>query len=191
MKRGTVLTTRRLRLRTWRRSDVRAYDTHCNTPDVMAWLGGVMSPRQLRQDFEYFERQQRRNGFSFWVVERKSDQAFLGFCGLVRITERASPLGGEIEIGWRIRSDMWRRGYGYEAADRVLAFAFSYVCPKRVVSRVAVGNEASEGLMRKLGMIHAASLDHVLNDRTKLKVFVIDAERFERMDEGCEGFHEL
>jgi RimJ/RimL family protein N-acetyltransferase len=174
MKRGTVLTTRRLRLRTWRRSDMRPYDKHCNTPEVMAWLGGVMTPQELRQDYHYFARQQRRNGFTFWVVERKSDRAFLGFCGIVRIDEPTSTVFGEVEIGWRLRSDMWRRGYAFEAADRVLVYAFEYICPNRIVSRVAARNRPSQALMRKLGMRRRPKLDYVhAYDQTRLRVYVI------------------
>lgn len=175
----TILTTRRLRLRQWRRADIKLYARHCNTPEVMEWLGGVMTPRQVLLDYEYFQRQQRRNGFTFWVLERKSDKAFLGFCGLVRITERSSGLFGELEIGWRVRADKWRRGYAHEAAISVFELAFSTLEVPMLVSRVAVCNERSEALMQKLGMRHRPSLDYVHPaDRTHLRVYSIAANEW-------------
>ena len=171
----TILTTRRLHMRQWRRVDLQPYARHCNTPDVMEWLGGVMTPRQVVLDFEYFQRQQRRNGFTFWVLERKSDRAFMGFCGLVRVTERSSTVLGQVEIGWRLRSDMWRRGYAFEAATRVLQFAFTDLDLPIVVSRVAAGNEPSQALMCKLYMRRVSELDYVHPaDRTPLLVYSIE-----------------
>jgi RimJ/RimL family protein N-acetyltransferase len=180
----TILTTRRLRLRQWRRSDLTLYARHCNTAAVMEWLGGVMTPRGLRQEYDYFQRQQRRNGFTFWVMERKSDKALLGFCGLVRVTERSSTVLGEVEIGWRVRSDMWRRGYAYEAAQAVLRYAFTELCISAVVSRAAAGNEASQALMHKLGMRRAPNLDYIYpSDRTLLCVYVITRDECLRLEQ--------
>jgi RimJ/RimL family protein N-acetyltransferase len=56
-------------------------------------------------------------GFTFWALERKSDRALLGFCGL----KLADAPGGEAiaglhEIGWRLREDCWGQGYAKEAA---------------------------------------------------------------------------
>lgn len=180
----TILTTQRLRLRQWRRSDLQPYARHCNTDAVMEWLGGVMTPRQVRQDYDYFQRQQRRNGFTFWVMERKSDKALLGFCGLVRVTERSSTVLGEVEIGWRVRSDMWRRSYAFEAAHAVLRYAFADLGIETVVSRAADGNAASKALMRKLGMQRAPGLDYVYpSDRTLLRVHVITRDEWLRGEE--------
>jgi RimJ/RimL family protein N-acetyltransferase len=182
MRSQTILTTRRLRLRQWQRADLTLYARHCNTPDVMGWLGGVMTPRQVRLDVSYFERQQLRNGFTFWVLERKSDKAFLGFCGLVRVAERSSTVIGQVEIGWRVRSDMWRRGYAFEAASKVLCHGFEHLALERIVSRVAAGNVASRHLMEKLCMTRTPSRDYVHpHDRTKLLVYTLEHTRWREL----------
>ena len=173
MRNQTILTTRRLRLRTWRSSDARAYHKHCNTPDVMEHLGGVVTPRQLKREVEWFKRHQEREGISFWVIERKRDSEFLGFCGLIRVTEPSSTVFGEIEIGWRVRRDMWRRGYAHEAAAAVLRLGRDKHA-ERIISRVAPGNRSSRGLMSKLGMRPLPDLDYVdSRDRMQLLVYGI------------------
>ena len=67
---------------------------------------------------------------------------------------------GRVEIGWRIRSDLWRRGYAFEAAQAVLEFGHNQFA-EPIVSRVAPSNWPSRGLMEKLGMKRAPELDYV------------------------------
>ena len=179
MSRGARIQTRRLRLRSWRKGDVERFHSACNTPEVMLWLGGVQTKKQLRQDVAYFAAMEMREGFTFWVVERRRDNAFLGFVGIIRIDEEDCPFVGEVEVGWRLRQSVWRRGYGFEAASAVLDYAFVDVGLERLVSRTAKCNAASIALMRKLGMKRRRRLDYKpLGASRKLAVFSITAEQW-------------
>ena len=176
MSSRTVLKTRRLRLRSWKMADVRRYQEACNTPAVMRWLGGVQSRADLKRDVRYFIRSEVKEGYTYWVVERLRDNAFLGFCGLVRIPDRDCPFRGALEIGWRIRRSAWRKGYAFEAASAVLTYAFALLDAELVVSRTAKGNLPSQGLMRKLGLIRRRRLDYRPRDEhEKLKVYCISS----------------
>ena len=171
MQSKTIVTTRRLRLRTWRAMDAGPYHRHCNSSDVMDYLGGVMTPRQVKLEVRWLIRRQHRDGLSFWVMERKRDKAFLGFCGLILVNDPSSTVSGTIEIGWRLRSDMWRRGYACEAAEAVLRYGRDHVT-QPIISRVAPGNVPSRGLMQKLGMRRLPELDYVdPNDNMPLVVY--------------------
>ena len=88
------LQTARLRLRAWQPGDTERLAEACNTPQVMRWLGGVQTQRQLEADLEYFIASEAKNGFTFWALERRADDAFLGFCGLIRIPDRDCPVQG-------------------------------------------------------------------------------------------------
>jgi RimJ/RimL family protein N-acetyltransferase len=156
----TRMRTHRLRLRSWTMEDVQRYREACNTPAVMRWLGGVQSRFELKRDVRYFIRSERTDGFTYWVVERLFDRAFLGFCGLVRIPDQDCPFRGELEIGWRLCERSWRQGYGFEAASAVLRFAFHDLGAGFVVSRTAAGNVPSQQLMGKLGLIRRPDLDY-------------------------------
>lgn len=149
--RGTVLTTRRLRLRNWRRGDAVAYSASCNVEAVMGHLGGVQSHRELMEDIKYFQESARDDGFTFWVVERLRDNQFLGFCGLVTIPDQDCPVYGELEVGWPIRSDYWRCGYAEEAARAVIKWALRQTGFDRLVARIAPANHPSRSLVRKIG----------------------------------------
>lgn len=156
-----MLETSRLRLRSWQSTDVAAYAKACNTPSVMKWLGGVQSRRAVKKDIRYFGLLEASDGFTFWALELRESQRLIGFCGLLRITETDCPFAGAIEIGWRICESEWRKGYAFEAASRVLKFGLDDLGLREIVSRVALGNVASRGLMKKLEMQRRPVLDYV------------------------------
>src|ERR1700731_1026975 len=109
-----MIQTERLLLRPWRQEDVAEFVRVTNTPAVMEYLGGVQEPESLQAGYVRGRASQEKNGFCFWVVERRSDGALLGFCGLK--IGNISPVEGEFEIGWRLREDAWGQGYAREAA---------------------------------------------------------------------------
>jgi RimJ/RimL family protein N-acetyltransferase len=86
----TVAQTERLRLREWDDADeVRFYDL-MNTPAVMRWLGGLQTREEWNAAYQRLRAYQRDLGFTFWIVERRSDGEILGLCGL----KRANAPGG-------------------------------------------------------------------------------------------------
>jgi RimJ/RimL family protein N-acetyltransferase len=156
-----MIETERLRLRNWRAGDDVLFHTHCNRPAVMRWLGGVQPFETMQQTVGRLTRLQEERGHTFWVVERKSDDAFLGFCGLKIANGHGSSVLGEVEIGWRLREDAWGQGYALEAASASLDKAFGPLGANRVIALTVTGNSASWGLMKRLGMRRREDLDYV------------------------------
>ena len=155
-----MIETERLILRNWREGDSDAFHVHTNTPAVMRWLGGVKTREELREVSDRLARWQEERGFTFWVVERKADEAFLGFCGLKLADDAAGPIRGQYEIGWRFREDCWGQGYAREAAAASLDHAFDRLGAERVFAITFIENEGSWGLMRRLGMRRREDLDY-------------------------------
>ena len=87
-----VAETERLRLRTWDPEDLDEFIRHTNTEPVMRWLGGVRPRERHEAAFGRIAGYQRDFGHTFWIVERKSDGALLGFCGLKRVNSEATRL---------------------------------------------------------------------------------------------------
>ena len=145
-----MIQTERLILRPWREDDVAEFARVTNTPEVMEFLGGVKEPEAFRGSFERVTASQKKNGYCFWIVERRIDAALLGFCGLK--VGNTPPIVGEIEIGWRLREDAWGQGYAREAATATLDWAWRNLDCTRVVAITAAGNSRSWGLMERLGM---------------------------------------
>jgi RimJ/RimL family protein N-acetyltransferase len=157
-----MMETERLLLRNWRESDCELFDRHTNVEPVMRWLGGVRSRSFLDGVVkDRFIVWQKKRGFTFWAVERKADAEFLGFCGLKIADGLNSSVAGDIEIGWRFREDSWGQGYAKEAAIASLDHAFDALDAERVVALTVGQNEASWGLMERLGMRRRKDLDYI------------------------------
>lgn len=154
-----VLETERLRLRNWRDADIEPFMEHLNTPKVTRWLGGVQSREEFLAAVERIKGYHRDFGHTFWIVERKSDGALLGFCGLKRVNAPQPKLTGAFEIGWRLREDVWGKGYAREAATAAMDAAFTRCNAPFVVALTVAANESSWGLMKRLGMTHRPELD--------------------------------
>ena len=153
--------TPRLILRDWREADIAPFIRHTNTPAVMRWLGGVQAEAALTEAIRgRMMRWQEERGFTFWVVERKADGEVLGFCGIKIADTAGSPIEGVHEIGWRLREDAWGQGYAKEAAVAALDQAFDALGAGRVVAITFPRNDASWGLMERLGMTRRPECDY-------------------------------
>ena len=151
--------TERLILRNWHDKDRPVYLATCNTAAVTRHLDGPSSEEDIEAAFGRIAKSQQERAFSFWAIERKSDGALLGYCGLRICDDLERPVHGEVEIGWRLREDAWGQGYASEAARAALEWAWANLDADRVVSFTVPANEASWRLMERLGMTRRPDLD--------------------------------
>jgi RimJ/RimL family protein N-acetyltransferase len=153
-----VIETQRLLIREWRDEDAEPFFRINSDAEVMRYIRPV--PDRAESDAGIARQRgfQAEHGYCFWALERKGDGAFLGFCGL-RPSVPATPIAGEIEIGWRLGRDHWGQGFAYEAAAACLAWAFDTLRAPRVVSITVAANERSWRLMERLGMVRRPDLD--------------------------------
>jgi len=150
--------TERLILRDWRDADWPVFWDATNTSAVMRWLGGVCDDAKRAAAQARLIAYREQHGHTFWVVERKTDGALLGFCGLKRSNQAGGPQD-MMEVGWRLREDAWGQGYAREAAAAALDLAFDRFGADNVIALTVEGNAPSWGLMRRLGMERRADLD--------------------------------
>ena len=152
-----MIETERLILRKPRPSDHPALFAMWADPAVMADLGPVkddaMSAATLARHEAY-----RHEGLGFFTVERKSDWAVIGFCGLKR-GDAPHPIAGEIEAGWMVARPYWRQGYALEAMVAVLEWGWKSFAVPRIVAITAEQNRASQAMMTRLGMTRLADGD--------------------------------
>lgn len=146
-----MIGTERLVLRPWRDKDRTPFAAMSHDPEVMATLGPLMSREKSDSLVDHFMAHQVEHGHCFWAVERRDDGAFLGFCGLEADAD-VPILEGELEIGWRLRHDVWGQGYAREAAQASLAWGFANLDHPRILAITTPGNIRSWGLMERLGM---------------------------------------
>jgi RimJ/RimL family protein N-acetyltransferase len=154
-----MIETERLIVRPWRASDRAPYLASCNTGAVTAHLGGPASVEEIDAALERIRASQEANGFCFWALERRSDGAFLGYCGLKVANDGGSPIDGEVEIGWRLSADAQGQGDATEAAAACLEWAWANLDVARIVAITVPANERSWHVMERLGMTRRPDLD--------------------------------
>ncbi|SMF71155.1 GNAT family N-acetyltransferase [Allosphingosinicella indica] len=155
----TVFEDDRMRLRTWRDDDVDTFAEMCASAAVMQWLGGPIDREQTAAVIARIMACHVEHGHCFWAVERKADDALLGFCGIKRVNDPDATNPGAFEIGWRLREDVWGQGYARDGAVASLDLAFDRYGADRVCAFTVIENEGSWGLMERLGMRRAEALD--------------------------------
>lgn len=145
-----MLRTERLLLRPWYDEDVFALHAINQDPVVIRFLSD--EPPGLDEVRSMIDRQravERDRGYCFWAAERRDTGELIGFCGL-KPGPRQTPIAGDVEIGWRIASRHWRRGFAYEGASACLTRAWELGIPS-VAAITVPANEPSWRLMEKLG----------------------------------------
>ena len=114
------LETDRLVLRAWRDDDLDPFSQMMADADVARFIAGsALSRNDAWRTMATFIGHWALRGFGFWVVERKSDGAFLGRVGLWQ------PEGWVgMEVGWALARPCWCNGYASEAAKASLDYGF-------------------------------------------------------------------
>ncbi|HEX2143541.1 MAG TPA: GNAT family N-acetyltransferase [Glycomyces sp.] len=147
------LQTERLTLREFADGDAEVLGQMNTEPEVMRYIGNGL-PRDPEQAFELVEKFKAawaERGYGTFAVEIRESGEFAGFAAMAPPTflPEIMPV---IEVGWRLRRDLWGKGYATEAAREVIRFAFEEVGLDRVVSCIHSENAASIRVAEKLGM---------------------------------------
>lgn len=153
-----MIETERLLLRDWRDADRPPFREMSRDPRVMATLGPVMTAEQSDALIDRVIARRQIDGHTFWAMIRRSDDAFLGWCGLVRAGAEL-PIAGELEVGWRLSADHWGHGYAREGALASLGWAWAHTGADRVVAITAEVNERSRHVMERIGMSRVSDGD--------------------------------
>lgn len=147
-----MIETERLILRRWKDSDRPAFAAICADPEVMQWLGGVLTPEQAGERIDRVEATFERVGYGRFLIERKADGLFLGWCGVMPCHESVTPIAGQPEIGWRLIRTAWGGGLATEAARAALDDAFTRVGLPEVLAYTSQTNLRSQAVMQRLGL---------------------------------------
>jgi ribosomal-protein-alanine N-acetyltransferase len=151
----TELRTERLLLRRWTDRDRAAFHALNSDPAVMATIGPVMSRSESDAFMNRIEARFDEHGYGLWCVDLDGEP--IGFTGLAIPWFRDG-----VEVGWRLRSAFWGRGYAPEAARACMEYGFEVMRLDEIISFTARTNTNSQRVMQKLGMTRdaAADFDH-------------------------------
>ena len=146
----------RVVLRRWREADRGPFAVMNVDPDVIRYFPAGLSRPESDALIDRIEDAFETNGYGMWALEIEG--RFAGFTGLGRIAFD-SPIGPEIEVGWRLAPWAWGRGYATEAAGLCLEFAFSQLGARQIYAFTTESNARSEAVMKRLGMTRRSDLD--------------------------------
>jgi RimJ/RimL family protein N-acetyltransferase len=154
-----VIRTDRLLLRRWTDADLEPFAAMNADPIVMQHMPGLMTDQASDAFANRIERHWEDHGWGLWAVEVPGVSAFVGYVGLWPADTVAE---GMVEVGWRLASAHWGRGYATEAGREALRFGFEQVGLDEIVSFTVPQNVRSRRVMERIGLVRdsAGDFDH-------------------------------
>lgn len=124
-------------------------------PEVIRYTGdeafkSVEEAEKFLTAYDHF----KKYGFGRWAVIDKSNNEFLGWCGL-----KYSPNDNEYDIGFRFFKKHWGKGYATEAATACLELGFNKFNMPAIIGRAAKQNLASINVLQKIGLTYLKDAD--------------------------------
>ena len=152
--------TPRLTLRPWSEDDIERLARGLNDFEVARWLAFVAHPysrfdaeRWVTRCCEIAKAGPRPTAYEF-AVELKAEGSVIGGVSLSKIDQEAGTAGGGIWI-----ATPWHgHGYGREAFEAKIRFAFRDLGLTKLVNGFFDGNENSWAMQRKLGYRRVAEV---------------------------------
>ena len=141
----------RLHIRQWQASDFEPFARINADPKVMEYFPNLLTRLESDALAERIQSLITNRGWGFWAVEIKYSQEFIGFVGL-HVPTTILPFSPCVEVGWRLDSTHWGKGYATEAAAEAIQFGLDRLGLAEIVSFTALKNYRSQNVMKKLGM---------------------------------------
>ena len=156
---ASTLETKRLILRHWESKDLPLFAKMNADPAVMEFFPAPLSKEESDDLAVKIQGELQEKEYGLFAIQVKEGPSFIGFVGL-HYQNFTAPFTPCIEIGWRLDVPYWGKGYAFEAAEKVLSYAFEELQLKKVVSFTSKKNLRSMKLMEKLGMIRSEDFMH-------------------------------
>jgi len=142
-----IIETERLLLREFQLGDAeKMYQLNLD-PDVIKYTGdGSFNSINEAKYFLSNYKEYKKNKFGRWAVLLKSNNDFIGWCGLKLNEENM------IDLGFRFFQKYWNKGFASEAALSCLEYGFNILNIDTVVGRSLNKNLTSIKVLDKIGM---------------------------------------
>jgi RimJ/RimL family protein N-acetyltransferase len=147
-----IIETDRLILRTWRTDDAEPFFHINQDPKVLEFVPGPMTRERVQEIITYITEHQKQHGYSMWATELKASGEFMGWVGLNYVDWPDIHFTPAVEVGWRLGSRFWGKGYAPEAAKAALHYGFNDCGLEEIISFTVPENQRSRRVMEKIGM---------------------------------------
>lgn len=143
-----ILETKQLYLRQFMPEDAVHFFEMNKNPQVIKYTGDTaFKDKEAAATFINNYNAYAQTGIGRYAVIRKSDEQFLGWCGLkYHSSERT------VDIGFRFYQEFWNQGYATQSAKAVIQYAFEVLKYLKLVAHAHKNNKASHNVLLKCGM---------------------------------------
>jgi ribosomal-protein-alanine N-acetyltransferase len=118
-------------------------------PEVMRFLGGPRSRDEVKRVLNRYIREYQIYGHSFFATILKSEQRFIGQCGLLHQEVEDEP---EVELGYVLARPYWQQGLALEGVEALKDYGLIKEGLPRLISLIPPDNHASLHIAKKIGM---------------------------------------
>ncbi len=108
-----------------------------------------------------------RFGFGLCAVELRETGESIGICGLVKRDTLPHP-----DLGFAFLPRFWSKGFAFESASAVLAYARDVFVLERIAAITSLDNTASIALLEKLGFVFERQV-RLAGDGSDVKLFAL------------------
>jgi len=131
----------------WTEEDLPLASSLWRDPEVMRYLGGVMSVEQVEERLKLEMDRARSVGVQYWPLFERASGEFAGCAGLRPYHHEP----GVFEVGVHIMRRFWSEGLGEEAVRAVIRFAFEELRVNGLTAGHNPENVHSKNLLGRLG----------------------------------------
>jgi len=159
LSKNYIFKSQRLGFRAWRDEDLNDFAAINANPTVMEHFPSTLNREETADLIVRLQKLYKDHGYCYYATEVLATQEFIGFIGINYQSYETSFSPGT-DIGWRLKQSAWGKGYATEGAKRCLTFAFEELKLESVFACCTIGNDKSENVMKKIGMIRKGTFNH-------------------------------
>ena len=146
------LLTERLGFSHWKKDDAELAYSLWGNKNVTKYLSasGTFTAGEVTERLKLEIDNEKIYGIQYWPVFELETGGFAGCCGL-RPYKSSEKI---YEIGFHLIPEYWGKGYGKEAAEAMIKYAFEELGAEKLFAGHNPANTASARLLTKLGFIY-------------------------------------
>ena len=146
------LLTKRLGFSHWKKNDTETAYSLWGNKNVTKYLSasGTFTREEITERLNLEIENEKAYSIQYWPVFELGTDRFAGCCGL-RPYKSSENI---YEIGFHLVPEYWGKGYGKEAAEAMIKYAFEELRAEKLFAGHNPANTASARLLTKLGFIY-------------------------------------
>ncbi len=167
------IVTERLLLRELVPTDVDGMFELDSDPEVHKFIGNkpVINKQQVADVINILRQQYKDNGIGRWAVIDKNTNEFIGWSGLKFMTETTNNHINYYDLGYRLKTKYWGKGFATETAFAFLEYAFEKLKAQEVYAMANIENDASNNVLKKVGLklIETFNFEEIIHNWYKIE----------------------